>query len=458
MNHHKIVFIGNFVNDIIQIHEDVKYNSAQAFLEEQQQQQQQGKEIRDLSKSGNHRIIKNVALGGSVTYGSLAASIFGSTQSFIVTKVGSDINSEFESLIEPRVKNGQIHLYYSSILKGEEEYNTSYQLDYYNRKKNRTLSLLKKGSEIDVGKSIECISRELPSAIFLVPVAGELDEKLVIDVVAQIKVINNSRVNGVEYSPVVAFDIQGLLRTFEGPIVTTRPKNVMIEKLEKISRSLASHSDRNNIISVVKAEYAEASAILGDEFDPATCARLMREQFGFTITTVTMGGDGCFVSTKETGEIYVPTFKPKIVSDETGCGDTFLTCTVLELLNRIKENQQQQQQQQQQVTEGCYVSTELTMVGIKYKDIIHCIEVGSCGASFLVEAIGPNGFASRKQILDRVSNGERQSKSSYLKLNNPPPQYNRDSTTSPDRDNSIFNNNNQDNSIKKPFKSITHYK
>jgi hypothetical protein len=33
--------------------------------------------------------------------------------------------------------------------------------------------------------------------------------------------------------------------------------------------------------------------------------------------------------------------------------------------------------------------------------------VGSAAASFLVEKIGPEGFASRDQILDRIKNGER---------------------------------------------------
>jgi hypothetical protein len=33
--------------------------------------------------------------------------------------------------------------------------------------------------------------------------------------------------------------------------------------------------------------------------------------------------------------------------------------------------------------------------------------VGSAAASFLVEKIGPEGFASRDQILDRIKHGER---------------------------------------------------
>ena len=32
---------------------------------------------------------------------------------------------------------------------------------------------------------------------------------------------------------------------------------------------------------------------------------------------------------------------------------------------------------------------------------------GSAAASFLVERMGPEGFASREQIMQRISNGER---------------------------------------------------
>ena len=45
-----------------------------------------------------------------------------------------------------------------------------------------------------------------------------------------------------------------------------------------------------------------------------------------------MGPLGGYLSSALTGEVYVPTFKPAIVLDETGCGDTFLTTTVLEIL------------------------------------------------------------------------------------------------------------------------------
>lgn len=41
------------------------------------------------------------------------------------------------------------------------------------------------------------------------------------------------------------------------------------------------------------------------------------------------------------------------------------------------------------------------------EDIVQAMMVGSAAASFLVEKIGPEGFATREQILDRIKNGQR---------------------------------------------------
>lgn len=40
-------------------------------------------------------------------------------------------------------------------------------------------------------------------------------------------------------------------------------------------------------------------------------------------------------------------------------------------------------------------------------DIVQAMLVGSAAASFLVEQVGPTGFASREQILERIRTGER---------------------------------------------------
>eukprot|EP01133_Synstelium_polycarpum_P006177 gene6177-7155_t len=380
-------------------------------------------QCRRLSVSGGaHNVTKNVALGGSVTYGSLAANSFGETTSYIVTTLGGDIDRQFDKLIVENSIGGSVDDNASDINGGKqrsidlsfversaETKNTSYQLNYYNHKKNRTLLLLEKGADISVEASLRCLREVRPDAIFLVPVSDELNERLFIEVV---KCIEEMRAIA-PYTPIVAFDVQGFLRTFNGSMVTTRTQQEMVDRLEKMSRAL----EGMDIVSVIKAEYGEAVAILGDQ-DPGSCARMLRERFGFSIASVTMGGDGGFVSSRVTGEVYIPTFKPAAVQDETGCGDTFLTCTVLELLNTIKSQHQPTSTAQDLGT----TSDDLDIVeklGITSSQVIGCLEVGSAGASFLVEQMGPKGFTTRSKILERIQLGHRQNKAQYLQWNRP---------------------------------------
>ncbi|KAF2078577.1 hypothetical protein CYY_000077 [Polysphondylium violaceum] len=439
----KIVFIGNFVNDVILIHQDLILHKEKSFSDLMDAEKQ-----KELNRNGGEpgKVTKADALGGSVTYGSLAATEFGDTISYIVTTVGGDINHQFNSLIQ----NKQPHIDLSFIENDTQLKNTSYYLNYYNNKKNRTLSLMEKGKDIDAQKAIHCITTVRPDAILFVPVSGELDEELVVSVLESIKQINSSTAAEDAYLPVIAFDIQGFLRAFNGTKVITRPKHIMIQKLISISQALRDM----DIISVVKAEYGEAAAIMGDH-DPATCAKLLRSNFGFTISSVTMGGDGGFVSSDQTQEVYIPTFKPDTVCDETGCGDTFLTCTVLELLNvksispsivsnnpNMVENKESQIKSPTKLDNNTMATesqpTEFDQQGtfklsplknsLSKKEILHCLEVGSAGASFLVEKMGPNGFADRNKILERVEKGKKQIKKHYQ------PFLCNSSTVQPDKD------------------------
>ncbi|KYQ89945.1 hypothetical protein DLAC_08515 [Tieghemostelium lacteum] len=406
----KIVFIGNFVNDVILIHQDLVVDKEMSFQDivSLEKQMAYGNGTLQSNATTAERITVAKALGGSVTYGSLAATNFGSSKSYIVTSMGNDIIPEFKQLIERQSPNS-IDLTYSST--DQNCKNTSYYLNYYNNKKNRNLSLMEKGKNIDPIKSCEAINEVRPDAILFVPVSDELDEELVIKVAQKIRDISTQSPG---YCPVLAFDIQGFLRTFQGSKVTTRPKHIMIQKLISISQAFSGL----NIITVVKAEYGEAAAIMGDH-DPATCARLIRENFGFSIVSITMGGDGGFISSTLTGEIYIPTFKPTQVTDETGCGDTFLTCTVLELLNTLKTKLLPNH-----FIDGACENTQNTRDILKERhfkadELLYCVQVGSAGASFLVEQLGPNGFANRDSILDRVKNGTKQLKQHYLQYNSP---------------------------------------
>lgn len=226
------------------------------------------------------------------------------------------------------------------------------------------------------------VSRNIskPEAIFFVPVAAEFSEDLVIEVMKHVHEIHKEDKS---YRPIVALDAQGFVRNFAGSRVITRSQDEMVAKFEK----LASFVNQSNI-TILKAEYAEAVVIVGS-LSPPECGKALRNKFGFSVVSVTMGHLGGYLSSEVTGEVYIPTFKPVQAVDETGCGDTFLTCTVLELLSH---------KQQASSKENIPFSKE---------NLINSVLVGSAAASFLVEKIGPEGFASREKILDRVKNGVR---------------------------------------------------
>ncbi|EGG17999.1 hypothetical protein DFA_06665 [Cavenderia fasciculata] len=429
----KLLFVGNFVNDVIINHRGLTIKRDRSFhdldvskiikdYQQQQQQQQQQTSSTSLASSASltetettdltqsvgisdrYEQSVNIVLGGSVTYGSLAASSFGGATSYVVSEVGSDINQQFTTLID-----NNPHINIDHVARSTETKTSSYQLDYYNNHKSRSLSLKSKGSPIDPVACLQSINDIKPDAIFFVPVCAELDCAFVSNIVESIVNQPNQPQSQLYRPTVVACDVQGFLRTFIGERVSTRPALEMDRILQVVGRSFSRLGDKT--ISIIKAEHGEAVAILGDH-DPGTCAKLLCDKYGFTVACVTMGGNGGFVSSSQTGQLYVPTFKPTQVADETGCGDTFLTCLVLELLSVVSQRNKQ-----------LAVSTDpydkLCNLYLTGEDILHCVQVGSAGASFLVEQIGPNGFGDRTKIIDRVTKGEKQPKVQYLQWNKP---------------------------------------
>lgn len=341
------VFIGNFVNDII---------------------------VRCV---GEEERISH-ATGGSVTYGSLAAVNFGSTPPpKIISKVGNDLPKPFLDSLRHR----NIGLDSVQFLDGK---NTSYKL-HYDRSGRRTLSLKERGYPILSQDIVDKIGQ--PEAIFFVPVAAEFSEDVVLEVMQSLQTKFGADET---YRPIVALDVQGFVRDLAGSRVLTLSHEAMVQKFEKLS-SLQSYGS----ITMLKAEHAEAVVIVGD-LSPPECAKELRVKYGFSIVSVTMGHLGSFLSSEITGEVYIPAFKPNQVLDETGCGDTFLTCAVLELLlhkhNLVK-------------SPGGPAGSILAQY--HREDLIQAMLVGSAAASYLVEKIGPEGFANRDQILERIKNSER---------------------------------------------------
>lgn len=318
------------------------------------------------------------ATGGSVTYGPLAAVQFGCDPPKIISKVGNDLSQEFLEGLRKK----EVILDAVDIIDGKS---ASYKL-YYNKLNQRTLSLKEKGFSIPTDFVIKNIGK--PEAIFFVPVAAEFNEDLVIDVMKNMK---DTFKDDEDYRPIVALDAQGFVRDFEGSRVITISQEEMIKKFIKLAE-LQKHGS----ITMLKAEYAEAIVVVG-KLSPQECGRELRTKYGFTIVAITLGHLGSYVSSEITGELYIPAFKANQVLDETGCGDTFLTCCVLELLLH-KRNVM--------FSPGGRPTGGI-LSQYRKEDIEQAMLVGSAAASFLVEQIGPEGFATRDKILERIKNGQR---------------------------------------------------
>jgi len=92
------------------------------------------------------------------------------------------------------------------------------------------------------------------------------------------------------------------------------------------------------------------------------------------------------------------------VMDETGCGDTYLACTVCELLRLRQRSANQRDTEwgpEVLALPHCFILLspvwfllpliKTSAVG----KVVEAARVGSAAASFLVQAVGPDGFASR---------------------------------------------------------------
>jgi len=150
------------------------------------------------------------------------------------------------------------------------------------------------------------------------------------------------------------------------------------------------------VVTFLKAEHSEAVLVLGQNLTPKKCADKLRTEYGFPMVSVTMGPSGSYISSEQTGTIYVPTFQPDHVKDETGCGDVFLAATISEMLLSL-ENIKIDPLEDKPIYS--YLSKD---------DILRAVEYGSCAASYKVQKIGPEGLVSRDDIIKRVNLGIRQ--------------------------------------------------
>jgi hypothetical protein len=399
--HQTVLFCGNFVKDNI-----IHYN-----------------------KSINQITSSIYSLGGSVTFGSLAFAHYIEEYKYqveIVSNVNAHSMNQSEAklvkdmFIGRRKHSAQVakirlpktfdrldQMEQSTI--DEPSYLTSYNLLYNDSvmTNERTLTLHCRGPSMnDPEWLMDQISMNpLPAAIFFVPVAAEFDE-IAVEYVMKLLYKKYAEVGSTNAFPLVCCDVQGFLRTFEAPVdqssgltVTSHSSAVMKKKLEILGQ----------YIFVFKADLNEANAILRDDqsselvLSPQECAKRIHKLFGFKVVCITMGPMGCVVSCKssdnkivtrydehvENEELlsqYVAAYKPKCTVDETGCGDTFLSCLIAELLQTRTELDQQD-----------WFSPD---------QLFKAVKMACAATSFVVERIGPHGFASRGMANERSQKGE----------------------------------------------------
>lgn len=265
--------------------------------------------------------------------------------------------------------------------------------------------------------TIKCLTSPLPDAIFFVPVAAEFDENTVSHVMTHIAKRYNDFSDEISY-PLVCCDVQGFLRTFEHSSTADNELAVVSHSSFTLRKKLLTLSRH---VFLLKADLNEANAVLRDEasseqvFSPHECVKRLHKLFAFQVICITMGPQGCLVSCKhKNGQIsirstvdeeynnynahqyeimteYVPAFKPKCTVDETGCGDTFLSCLIAEMLIQMKEHKKQS---------GCREKT------LNTDQLFQAVKMAASATSFVVECVGPHGFATRAMAAERVRQGE----------------------------------------------------
>lgn len=357
---------------------------------------------------------------------------------------------------------------HGSVEEEQEPYLTSYDLLYNDENtltNERTLILSCQGPTMNDAHwlSSQCISSggmeedihssSLPLALFFVPVAAEFDEHAVCHVMDQMSQKYQSQLRHkmtvddgfcMPRFPLVCCDVQGFLRCFSShhhndnnnqdnikrtleTNVQTHPSCLMRQKLERLGKH----------VFLLKADASEANAVLRDdssseqELKPIECAKRLHKLFDFPVICITMGPQGCLVSCKQNkknGKInishnsnnnnrdkneqhivyrYIPAYKPKCTVDETGCGDTFLSCLMAEILISSSTNSSSTHHHHHSPDEHDDTTAEHNApTYLDTEHLFEAVKMATAATSFVVECMGPQGFVSRSTALSRVQHGE----------------------------------------------------
>ncbi len=292
-----------------------------------------------------------IALGGGIVYGSLAAHNYLSASNVaIFTKVGENFNFQDFPFFSP-------HLFYGAKILKMGKFTTQYELDYRNTP--RTLKLIHQAQSFN----IEEIPKEYWNAacIVLTPIAHEFTGDFFKKFPTKI-----------HPNTLVGFDLQGTLRQF------SPDKAISLECSDDLRIKLNNFCKILGERLILKMDLYEALAFSHETsleqslhfFQQLGCHSL-----------ITQGMEGLHYIHPNGIVTFHSAITPMENTDETGAGDTFLAILVLEINYRRKQSEN---------------------FSVEVCNIEDLISFGAAAASFTVEVPGPHGFQSRSKIESRV--------------------------------------------------------
>ncbi len=283
-------------------------------------------------------------LGGTVTFGSLAAAIFNNKLRIgIISTVGTDFKPEYRQFIET-------HNIDTLGISTAGNTSTHYTLNYFEG--GRTLYLSGRAPDLTVTQVPKTYFNT--KAVMLGPIAGEISNEFISKFLEQ-----------AGNQTIVGMDAQGFIRNF------AKDGKVLECSMSKKCENIFSLIDKLGENLVFKASDTEATAITGKKDPKLAAEELCR---GKAVIAVTRGPKGSLIKVHGHDIIKVPAFKPREVVDETGAGDAYMAGFLAQYI----------------------------MGGRDFPNLEKCGLVGSATASFLIEEPGPRGFGSQEQVLARI--------------------------------------------------------
>ncbi len=289
------------------------------------------------------------SLGGSVSYCSLALSIYSQDAKIgIISHIGK---LNFNNSLLDKIRNKNIDL---SGIKYSQVNNTNFVLDYFDHA--RTLTLKSKSPNLNFNDIPLDFLKNPPDIFVLVPLCNEISYEYVTQILKNFP------------DAYIGIDLQGFIRKIdEHGKVAYIYENEIISSIKKIIDLIG---DR----LILKGSEEEMNLIAGECDDYGKVMIHCNKYDNNGIYIMTLGEKGSMLTKRREKVLNIPAFKPKKVVDETGAGDVYFSIFLYEFIHSDKS----------------------------WKSIKKAAFLASAAASFLVEKKGPDGFVSKEVVLKRI--------------------------------------------------------